>query len=309
MIDPLDGLLRDLIQSRVPGFIGQTQVGFMPPNADWKAAVIAAGEERFNLYLYDMRENVRLRSNERQVTHALSQTTINMPSPRLDCTYLVTAWSPVAPGPLFDPAREEHQLLYRALAVFMQFRPLVAAEVYSTTVPSGMDLATFTAAAGPLVEQPLPLQAAFPDGIHEAAEFWTTMKVDSRPAIRLTVTIPVVLDEPDAQYPSVTTLVAHYHQRGTLAVPDTVIAIGGRVLTTANNTPVDGAWVQIVGKNPPAIVAVRKRAVTDPDGRFTFARLPKGSYELRAVAAGLGDKTFPPFDVPLTGGTYDVHLP
>lgn len=309
MIDPLDGMLRDLIQSRVPGFIGPTQVGFLPPNADWKAAVVAAGEERFNLYLYDMRENVRLRSNERQVTQVAGQATVNMPSPRLDCTYLVTAWSPVAPGPLFDPAREEHQLLYRALAVFMQFRPLVAAEVYSTAVPSGMDLATFSAAAPPLVEQPLPLQAAFPDVVHEPAEFWTTMKVDSRPAIRLTVTIPVVLAEPDAVYPSVTTMLANYHQLDTFGIPDTVIAIGGRVLRTADDRPIGGAWVQIAGKNPPAITAVRQRTVTDPDGRFIFSRLPKGSYELRAVAAGLGDKTFPAFDVPVAAGTYDVHLP
>jgi hypothetical protein len=309
VIDPLDGMLRDLLQSRVTGFIGPTQVGFGPPNADWKAAVIAAGEERFNLYLYDMRENLRLRSNEWQTTQVEGQSIVNAPSPRLDCTYLVTAWSPVAPGPLFDPAREEHQRLYDALAVFMKFRPLAAAEVYSTAVPSGMDLATFTAAAPALVAQPLPLDAALPDAVHEAPEFWTTMKVDSRPAVRLTVTIPVVLDEPDAVYPNVTTMSGRYFLLGTPGTPETILSIGGRVLRTGSEAPIDGAWVQIAGKNPPTIAAVRHRAVTDADGRFIFSRLPRGSYELRAVAAGLGDKTFPPFDVPLAAGAYDVHLP
>jgi hypothetical protein len=309
MIDPLDGMLRDVIQSRVAGFIGPTQVGFGPPNADWKAAVIAAGEERFNLYLYDMRENVRLRSNEPHTSQSGGLVTMNLPSPRLDCTYLVTAWSPVAPGPLLDPAREEHQLLYRALAVFMQFRPLDAGDVYATPVPSGMTLAAFTAAAPALAAQPLPFDAASPDAPHEPAEFWTTLKVDSRPAIRLTVTIPVVLEEPDLVFPGVTTLTARYYQLGTPGTPDTILAIGGRVLSTGTDAPIDGAWVQIVGKTPPAITAVRQRTVTDLDGRFIFSRLPRGSYELRAVAPGLADKTFPPFDVPLAAGTYDVHLP
>jgi hypothetical protein len=309
VIDPLDGMLRDLLQSRLAGFIGPTQIGFVSPNADWKAAVVAAGEERFNFYLYDMRENTTLRSNEWQTTQVQGQATVNMPSPRLDCTYLVTAWSPVAVTPLFDPAREEHDLLYNALAVFMRFRPLVAADVYAVPVPSGMDLLTFEAAAPALTAQPLPCQVASPDAVKEPTEFWTTMKVDSRPSIRLTVTIPVVLDEPDATYPAVTTLTSRYAQLGSFGSTDVVLAIGGRVLRTADQSPVGGAWVQLVGKNPPAIAAVRQRAITDADGRFTFSRLPKGSYEIRAVAAGLGDKTFPPFDVPLTAGTYDVHLP
>ncbi len=309
MIDPLDVLIRDLIQSRVAGFIGPTQVGFAPPNADWKAAVVAAGEERFNVYLYDLRENTTLRSNELQTTIAQGQVTVNLPSPRLDCTYLVTAWSPVAVTPLFDPAREEHDLLYKALAVFMHFRPLAVADVYAVAVPSGMDLLTFQATAPALTDQPLPCQVALPTAVKEPTEFWTTMKVDSRPSIRLTVTIPVVLDEPDAEYPMVTTLTSRYAQLGTFGGTDVVLAIGGRVLRTADESPIGGAWVQVVGKTPPAITAVRHRVITDADGRFIFSRLPKGSYEIRAVAPGLADKTFPPFDVPHPAGTYDVHLP
>lgn len=309
MIDPLDGMLRDLLQSRLAGFIGPTQIGFAPPNADWKAAVIAAAEERFNFYLYDMRENVQLRTNDLRTTQSAGRVTVNLPSPRLDCTYLVTAWSPVAVTPLFDPAREEHQLLYRALAVLMAFRPLIAADVYASPVPSGMNLTTFEAIAGPLTAQPLPLQAAVPDAVKEPAEFWTTMKVDWRPAIRLTVTIPVVLDQPDEQYPEVTALTSRYAVSGAPTAPDTLLTIGGRVLSTIDDAPIDGVWVQLVGKAPLSIVDVRKRVITGADGKFIFSRLPRGSYELRAAAAGVGDKTFPLFDVPLSAGTYDVRLP
>jgi hypothetical protein len=308
VIDPLDGMLRDLIQSRVTGLIGPTQVGFAPPNADWKAAVVAAGEERFNLYMYDVRENVELRSNERETVVKQGVVTQNMPSPRLDCTYLVTAWSPVAVTPFLEPSRDEHKLLYKALAVFMQFRPLVAAEVYATAVPSGMDLPTFSAAAAPLVEQPLPVQVALPDTVKEPMEFWTTMKVDWRPAIHLTVTIPVVLDEPDLEYPMVTTLTSGYIPIGTFGSTETIVAVGGRVLQALDDAPVDGAWVQIAGQSPPALTALRQRVITGADGRFVFSRLPKGRYQLRAVA-GLVDKKSALFDVPLAGGNYDMHLP
>jgi len=181
--------------------------------------------------------------------------------------------------------------------------------VYSVPVPSGTDLPTFELNAAPLAEQPLPSQVAFPDAVKEPTEFWTTMKVDSRPAIRLTVSVPVVLEDPDVAYPEVTTLTTRSSQVGTFGSTDVVIAIGGRVLSTADGSPIDGAWVQIVGKTPPAITALRHRTITDADGQFIFSKLPRGSYELRAVAAGLGDKTFPPFDVPLSAGTYDVHLP
>jgi hypothetical protein len=306
MIDPLDDVLRDLVQSRVAALAGPTQIGFAPPNADWKAAVVAAGEERLNLYLYDMRENVRLRSNEITSTNKAGSITQNFPSPRLDCTYLISAWSPVAISPLLDPTREEHAILYKVLAVLMQFRPLDAAEVYAKPNPLGHTLAGVPQA---LRDQPLPAAVGFPEAVKEPTEFWTTMKVDSRPAIRLTITVPVVLDEPDAIYPPVTTLASRYAQMDTFDSTDVVIAIGGRVLNTATQAPISGAWVQIAGKNPPPLAAIRYRMFTDSEGRFIFSRLPKGSYELRAVAAGVGDKTSPPFDVPLSAGTYDVHLP
>src|SRR5262245_40002301 len=119
MINPLDDLLRDLIQSRIAGLAGPTQVGFAPPNADWKAAVVAAAEERVNLYLYDLRENTQLRTNDRDRKPRNSGFVDTLPSPRLDCTYLVTAWSPVAVTPALEPSRDEHNLLYEVLARLM----------------------------------------------------------------------------------------------------------------------------------------------------------------------------------------------
>jgi Pvc16 N-terminal domain/Carboxypeptidase regulatory-like domain len=303
VIDPLDAMLRDLVQSRISTLAGPTQVGFAPPNADWKAAVAAAGEERISLYLYDMRENVTLRSNEWERVPAAGGIKETSSSPRLDCTYLVTAWSPVAITPALDPTREEHELLYKTLALLMHSRPLIAAEVYAAN-PTKL-----ASVPKPLKDQPLPVAVVLPDTVKEPTEFWTTMKVDWKPAIHLTVTIPVVLDEPAIESPMVTTLTSRYGTLPPGIEVDSLMTVGGRVLKTADGIPVDGAWVQIAGTSPPSVTAVRQRLTTGADGRFIFGRLPPGKYVLRAVSSGIGAATSPVFDVPHPSGDYDLHLP
>jgi hypothetical protein len=303
MIDALDEMLRDLIQSRVAGLAGLTQVGFAPPNADWKGAV--AGENRVNLYLYDVREDVRLRSNERVRTSRAGWFTETLASPRLDCAYLVTAWSPITGGGILTAATVEHELLYAVLAVLMQFRPLVAAEVYARPNPFGHTLAGVPDA---LKAQPLPAQVALPDAVREPAEFWTTMNVDSRPALHLVVTIPVVVEEPDVESPMVTTLTGRYGQTDVAVAAETTVSVGGHVRAGAGGLAVGGAWVQLVGVAPPDVTSVRRRVITGADGRFLFSALRPGAYQLRAVKPGIGDVTRA-VDVPSASGEYDVQLP
>jgi hypothetical protein len=145
--------------------------------------------------------------------------------------------------------------------------------------------------------------------VKEPAEFWTTMKVDSRPAIRLTITIPVVLDQPDAQYAAVTTLTSVYAQAGAAAATESLATIGGRVLRgpVATAVPVARAAVRLRHAAPSALPGPDKRAVTDADGRFTFAGIPAGGYELLVIAGS--DFTAQTIDVPSPGGQYDVRLP
>src|SRR5579863_6383565 len=144
MINTLDNILADLIQSRVTALAGLMQVGFEPPNQDWRNAVLAAGEERLNVYLFDLRENLKLRSNERTRAQAANGWYTETPDPpRLNCMYLLTAWSPAAVQAGVDPTRDEHQLLYAVAEVLLRHRSLVVADVYQAgiPIPSGRNLA------------------------------------------------------------------------------------------------------------------------------------------------------------------------
>jgi len=305
MIDRLDEVLRDLIQSRVTALAGQTQVGFEPPTEDWRLAVLGAGEQRVNFYLYDLRENMQLRSNAR--TREMQQGWyVERPAPpRLDCHYVVTAWSPVTFTPAVEPAIDEHAVLYDVLEVLMRHRPLSAKEVYKlgVTIPSGQTLASVPE---PL-RSDLPLDVVQVDGIRNLGDFWNTMKLPWKPALHLTVTIPVVLLEPDIESPAVTTLTGDYRQAQSAVKAEVLLTVGGRVLAGTPGEAVRGAWVQIVGLNPPAVQVVNRRLITGTDGRFLFSRLRQGRYRIRAIAAGIGDVPRE-VDVPSETGEYDVQF-
>lgn len=302
MIDSLDTLLRDLIQSRLTALAGPSQVAFEPPNEDWRLAVVGAGEERLNLYLHDIRENLKLRSNARLREPLNGGYVERGVSPRLDCRYLVTAWSPAtfAP-PMVEPTRHEHELLAQLAAVLFRHRPLVVADVYAPgPVPGAIPAA--------LQAQPLPLEVALSDGLRGPGDFWATMKVGWKPALELTVTIPVELDEPDWESPAVTTLSVDTRQRHAADTARAWLSIGGCVLAGGEALPVGQAWVELRGLDPPAIQNVTRRLVTRADGRFLFSRIASGRYQLRAVAPELGEQPRE-VDVPSPSGEYDVRFP
>ena len=309
MIDPLDLLLRDLIQSRVPRLAALTQVGFAPPNNDWRTAVATGGEERLNCYLYDLRENIALRTNERRRETTNGWYAEHRAPPRLDCRYLLTAWSPVATTPAIEATRDEHTILSEVLAPLMRHRPLVAERVYQPgiAIPSGRTLASVPDG---LKGADLPAEVASPQDLPNPGEFWQGMGVSWRPGIRLTVTIPVLLAEPAIESPMVTTLTA---TSMVMDRPETAAArltIGGhvRASTAAGAGAVRGAWVQIVGLDPVEVRAVDARMVTGADGRFRFDLPGPGRYRLRAVASGQGDLPRE-VDVPAGSGEYDLQFP
>ena len=308
MLDPVNEIIRDLIQSRVPALAGPTQVGFEPPDDTWKSAAYGAGEDRLNIYLYEIREDLKYRSNERTVSFKNGWLNESKSTGRIDCHYLITAWSPMAFSPPgAEPTRDEHRILYSVLGALMRNRPLVPAAVYAPNIviPSGRKL---TVDVPPeLRDASLPLEAALADQIRDLGDFWGTMKLPWRPTIGLTVTIPMLPGPDDVSLPPVTTLSAESLQQQAPLSSEQWFSIGGRVLQGAGDTPAIGAWVQIRGTSAD-VVQVSRRVLSRADGGFIFERLRAGSYHLRTVAAGLGD-IGRDIDVPSPSGEYDLRFP
>jgi hypothetical protein len=141
MIHHLDNLLRHLFLAQIADITSEDQVGFQPPDEDWRGHVTNLQHNALNVYLVDLRENRKLRSNERvrAVQNGMVRET---PAPRrVDCHYLITAWSPAEPGPAVEPTLDEHALLAAVTGVLMQNESLIPREVYApdplpTTFPA-----------------------------------------------------------------------------------------------------------------------------------------------------------------------------
>src|SRR5215831_7923633 len=98
MIDLLDTMLFRLFRWQVTELSGNAQVRFQPPDEDWRALVpgitdaVGNPANSLNVYLVDLRENRKLRSNERERTVVGSDVYETPPARRVDCHYLISAW-------------------------------------------------------------------------------------------------------------------------------------------------------------------------------------------------------------------------
>jgi len=279
-----------------------TQIRFQAPDRAWRQHVSQlSGRKALSVYLVDIRENRKLRSNE--VLRGYDPHTGMVdehPAPaRADCHYLITAWSN-ADEALFDPANgvfgasgEEHRILHEVASLLNDNQPLVPEKVFGGTYPTNFD--------ADLQEETLPTVVLPVEGFPKYAEFWGTMGTVHpwKPAVYYVVTVPLRVAK-RAAGPAVTTLFGDWRQDRTKP-GDLVLDIGGTVLS--GTTEVAGAWVRL--ETP--VGELLQTATSDGQGRFRFTRLQSKAYVLRAGANGVGDDSRL-LDVPSLTGEYDLHL-
>jgi hypothetical protein len=297
VLDQIDAMFRQIFTT-VPGLATPQQIGFQPPDQDWRAALVTLNNLALNVYLIELRENRRLRTNERvrEIDMGLATDT---PAPRrIDCHYLVTAWSGASPQ--LEPTVEEHRLLYNAAAVLMRQDPLSPRRIFNGAFPPGFPVV--------LEDIDLPTTVLPVDGFAKYAEFWGTMAGAVhpwKPAVYAIVTVPVLLIKEFAG-PPVTTRIAQYQQTGEPASADVLMEIGGRVLD-ARFPPeivVPGAWVRLEDPTGQPLQA----ATTNSQGQFQFAGLRPGKYQLRWRSGALPVQPPRAIVVPSPTGEYDLRF-
>ncbi len=195
MIDHFDNLLRHLFEAQIDEITNEAQVRFQPPDDAWRTYITNLTVDgdpvnALNIYLVDIRENRKLRSNQRlrQVQNGVVNETL-VPR-RMDCHYLVTAWSPAATTAAVEPAVDESALLYKVTAALMNSEPLIPRQAYQPDPLPG----TFP---DEFADTELPTTVLPAEGFPKLAEFWGTMGTGYRwkPAVYLVVTLPVVLEK------------------------------------------------------------------------------------------------------------------
>ena len=100
MINDLDETLKQLLIGKVPLDPVEVDISFDMPDREWSASVV---KPTVNLYLYDIHENLELRSNEWMIERSQGIATRKKPPVRVDLSYLITVWT--------SDTADQHRLL------------------------------------------------------------------------------------------------------------------------------------------------------------------------------------------------------
>jgi hypothetical protein len=296
MIDYLDRMLAQVIHDQVDPALF---VGFQPPDDDWRTKAIPGNANAVNIFLTELRENRRLRSNDRVRTYADGEVFSQMAPRQVDCHYLITTWSPASVTPQVDSTLDEHALLHAIASAFANADPLQALDIFSAVgLPPGMPAA--------LVNDAVPLTLAPVEGFHKYPEFWGTMGRHHqpwKPAIYLITTLPLLLAQ-HSSGPMVTTAMTDLRDASGTGPEVFFSDIGGTITDTQSPPqPVQFAWVELL-----TTTSVRLQLVNaDASGRFAFSGVPSATYQLRATGAAAGPVTRI-VEVPSPTGEYDLKL-
>lgn len=235
-----------------------------------------------DLFLYDLRENLDLRSNEVTTTRVGNQVITHPAALRLACSYLVTAW-PVGGA---DLAMQEQRLLSDVLVVLSHY-PIIPPGFLKGTL-AGQD---------PL----LPMVALHPDALKNLAEFWSSLGSKLKASLTVTVTISVPTFSDVADF--AVTVENIGVEQGSPPAAESLIEIGGRVL----NPTVQGVAGALVDVLDGSLQPVTPQQTTDASGQFVFSQVSPGSYQLRAAAAGFKLQT-QAVTIPGTPDNYVIQL-
>jgi hypothetical protein len=260
MFHDLDEVLRQLLIRELPVEKKEVDISFDQPKREWSARL---NRPTLNLFLYDIRENLKLRHSQQWLVEPQpdgTKTQRRVP-PRVDLHYMITAWA--------KEPDDEHNLLARTLmALFRQ--PHVPQDL----LPESMQNQPV----------PVPLQVAQEDTLRNPADVWNALDNEMRPAVPLIVTLVL-----DPYEPFVTSLVRTRELRfGQAADPslvqefiegfeaDVLWTIGGTIHT---DKPLEDLRLTLVERG--------QEVPIQDEGRFTIGRLRAGDYTLEIAVNGL----------------------
>ena len=164
MLHLLDETLEAFLRATVPLPARDVDVAFAAPDGAWSATL--SSKPTVDLYLWDIRPNLAERDYGEMIVEEVDGRRYRRdPLPRVDCRYLVTAWT--------SEVRDEHSLLGDVLAALL-LHPVIGAEHLQGVFAK---------------VRPLPsLQLRSGDG-SENSDFWSALGGQLKPGLDVIVTV------------------------------------------------------------------------------------------------------------------------
>jgi len=115
MFQDLDETLATLLKRELTAI--NLSVSFATPDSEFPPVEVTL--PAVDLFLYDVRENMELHSNDWQHERVNGRILRHKAPIRIDCSYLITAWSSAT-----SPIEDEHRLLGEVMKVLLRYRQL-----------------------------------------------------------------------------------------------------------------------------------------------------------------------------------------
>jgi len=270
MIDDLDEALRDLLVRELPIRDNEVDITFDQPKRDWAARL---SRPTLNLYLYDLRENVKLRreASSREIERRPSSVVTLRPAVRMDLNYLVTAWAS-------DPG-DEHRLLARALMALLRFQ-----ELPDDLLPESLQDQP----------NPIPVKVSQPETLDKPSDLWSVLDNQQRPGIVLTATVAFNPYTPVVQ-PLTRSAEVNFGQKNPAGQGSRgYVSIAGSV---RSKKPLSNVQIKLLERN--------SLADMQPSGEFGIRNLLPGDYTLEVTADGLKPSQH---KIKVPSPSYDIEL-
>lgn len=256
MIEDLDETIRQLILTRGLFDADSIEVSFDQPTGDWAASLT---RPTVNCYLYDIRENMELRSAERMVEHQASRRATRRLAPlRYDLSYLITVWTQ-------NQVEDEHAIIWRVLSVLARHSPLPKELLH-----------------GQVRHQPYPIRTRAAQrsmAIQNLPDLWGVMENQLRPSVDFVATVAMDREAVEAGPLVLTKRMYIRHMDGTDAVAEEILQIAGIVHRgEKERQPVGNAIVTLVDAG--------RSVRTDRYGRYSFANVAPGDVQVRVSIDG-----------------------
>lgn len=284
MIIDVDEALRKLLIREIEIKGNEVDVVFDQPKREWSSRI---SKPTLNLFLFDLRENLRLRGAEqyRTVTRPDGMSEVKRNPVRMDLRYLMTAW--------VKEAEDEHLLLSSALMGLLRnpFLPedLWIGRLKDQPAPVPIEVATFIPEKGP---------------IDKFSEIWGVLDNEMRLSVLVTVTVSVD--------PYTPTLFKQVFTREMRFVQDTAIGIANAPESTRS----ESRRYQSIGgvikskKYAPSslqivLVETQEEIPISEDGGYVLQKINDGEYHLDIL---FNEKVLKRHKIVIPSKGYDIQL-
>jgi Pvc16 N-terminal domain len=183
MFQDLDATLAELVRTELS--LKNITISFASPDDQFPPSGVTL--PAVVLFLYDVRENTELRTNQWETDKRPNGVTIRKRPPvRVDCSYLITAWpSQTAP----NPAQDEHTLLGEVLKVLLRHRRIPERFLRGELIGQ---------------EPPVPARITAESQLQSVGEFWQAMGGRPKATLQYRITVSVDVFESTEVGPEVT---------------------------------------------------------------------------------------------------------